>query len=63
LYWEKEFMKEEFTAIVNKGDSCYIAFCPEVKGAWGQGRTIDECMQNLQIEIRNHYQKLKEPGN
>lgn len=37
----------EFTAIIEEGDDRYIAYCPEIPGANGQGRTRDEARQNL----------------
>ncbi len=40
-------MHNEFTAIIEHNGEWYIAYCPEVPGANGQGRTIDECRQNL----------------
>ena len=44
-------MRNEFTAIVEKDDPWYIAYCAEVPGANGQGRTRDECLQNLREAI------------
>jgi predicted RNase H-like HicB family nuclease len=40
-------MHNEFTAIIEKDDDWYIAYCPEIPGANGQGRTIDECRMSL----------------
>ena len=40
-------MKNEFTAIIEKDDDWYIAYCPEIPGANGQGKTIEECKSNL----------------
>ena len=40
-------MHNEFTALIEKDSDWYIATCPEVPGANGQGRTIEECRQNL----------------
>ena len=40
-------MRNEFTAIIERDGDLYIAYCPEVPGANGQGRTKDECRQNL----------------
>jgi predicted RNase H-like HicB family nuclease len=40
-------MRNEFTAIVERdGDWC-VAYCAEVPGANGQGRTREECLRNL----------------
>ena len=44
-------MKNEFTAIIEQDDDWYIAYCPEIPGADGQGRTIDECRANLASAI------------
>lgn len=40
-------MNGEFTAIIEKDEDWYIAYCPEIPGANGQGRTIEECRASL----------------
>ena len=40
-------MHNEFTAIIEKDGDWYIAYCPEVPGANGQGETIEECKASL----------------
>jgi predicted RNase H-like HicB family nuclease len=40
-------MHNEFTAIIEKDGDWYIAYCPEIPGANGQGHTIEECRANL----------------
>lgn len=40
-------MRNEFTAIIEQDGEWFIAYSPEVPGANGQGRTIEECRQNL----------------
>ena len=40
-------MRHQFTAIIEKDEDWYIAYCPEILGANGQGRTIEECKQSL----------------
>jgi predicted RNase H-like HicB family nuclease len=45
-------MHNEFTAIIEPAEEGgYIAYCPEILGANGQGETIEECCQNLQSAI------------
>ena len=44
-------MTREFTAIIEKDEDWYIAYCPEIPGANGQGRTVDECRMNLAAAI------------
>jgi len=40
-------MKNEFTAIIEKDEGWYIAYCPEIPGANGQGKTRAKCLENL----------------
>ena len=40
-------MRNEFTAIIEQDGEWYIGYCPEIPGANGQGRTVEECRQNL----------------
>lgn len=40
-------MINEFTAIFERDGDWYIAYCPEIPGANGQGRTKDEARESL----------------
>ena len=40
-------MRNEFTAIIERDGEWYIAYCPEVPGANGQGLTKKECLESL----------------
>ena len=44
-------MRNEFTAIIEQDGEWYIAFCPEVPGANGQGRTPEEAKTDLASAI------------
>jgi len=44
-------MRNEFTAIFEQDGEWVIAYCPEIPGANGQGRTRDEARQNLMDAI------------
>jgi len=44
-------MHNEFTAIIEKDGEWFIAYCPEIPGANGQGRTKQECLQSLSDAI------------
>ena len=44
-------MRNEFTAIVEKDGRWYIAYCAEVPGANGQGRTKEESVESLRQAI------------
>ena len=40
-------MRNEFTAVIERDDDWYIAYCPEIPGANGQGRTKEEARASL----------------
>jgi predicted RNase H-like HicB family nuclease len=40
-------MRHQFTAIIERDGEWYIAYCPEIPGANGQGRTKDDARENL----------------
>ena len=44
-------MHNEFTAIIEQDEGWFIAYCPEVPGANGQGRTKEECLKSLSEAI------------
>ncbi len=44
-------MHNEFTAIIEKDGDWYISYCPELPGANGQGRTIEESKRSLAAAI------------
>ncbi len=40
-------MKNEFTAIIERDGEWFIAYCPEIPGANGQGRNKEEARESL----------------
>ena len=40
-------MHNEFTAIIEQDGTWFIAYCPEIPGANGQGKTQQEARANL----------------
>lgn len=55
-------MRNEFTAIIEKDDDWYIAYCPEIPGANGQGRTKEEVLESLSEAIALILQDRLEDG-
>lgn len=45
-------MRNEFTAIVEKDGKWFVAYCPEVPGANGQGRTAATAKKDLSRAIK-----------
>ena len=43
----ERIMKNEFTSIIERDGDGYIGYCAEIPGANGQGKTAEECLQNL----------------
>jgi len=46
-------MQNEFTAIIEKAEEGgYVAYCPEVAGANGQGETVEDAKTDLSEAIK-----------
>ena len=52
----------EFTGVFEKDGDWYIGYCPEVPGANGQGRTLEECCQSLIEAIKLILQDRRQPA-
>jgi predicted RNase H-like HicB family nuclease len=44
-------MRNEFTAIIERDEDWFISYCPEIPGANGQGRTIQDSLDSLAAAI------------
>ena len=44
-------MESKFTAIIEKDGMWSIAYCPEIPGANGQGKTLEEAKDSLSAAI------------
>ena len=59
---EAEAMHNEFTAIIERDDDWYVAYCPEIPGANGQGRSKDEARENLAEAIALMLEDRRQDG-
>jgi len=55
-------MKNEFTAVIERDGEWYIAYCPEIPGANGQGKSKEEARDNLTDAISLILQDRREEG-
>ena len=55
-------MHNEFTAIIESDAEWYIGYCPEIVGANGQGRSVEECKQNLAEAVALILEDRREDG-
>lgn len=55
-------MHNEFTAVVERDEKWFIAYCPEVPGANGQGQTKAEAIESLRGAIALILQDRREDG-
>lgn len=53
-------MHNEFTAIVERDGEWYVAYCPEIPGANGQGKTKQESLASLAEAIELILQDRRE---
>ena len=55
-------MHNEFTAVFERDDDWYVAYCPEIPGANGQGRTKEEARASLADAIALILEDRREEG-
>ena len=55
-------MKHEFTAVFERDGEWHIAYCPEVPGANGQGKTQAEARESLKAAIGLILEDRREDG-
>lgn len=55
-------MRNEFTALIERDGEWFVAYCPEVLGANGQGKTRDEALESLKEAIALILQDRREDG-
>ena len=55
-------MRNEFTAVVERDEHWFIAYCPEVPGANGQGTTKASAIESLSAAIALILQDRREDG-
>lgn len=55
-------MHNEFTAIIERDGEWYIAYCPEIPGANGQGKTKEEARASLADAIALILEDRREDG-
>jgi len=55
-------MRNEFTAVIERDGDWYIAYCPEIPGANGQGRTKAEARKSLADAIALILEDRREDG-
>jgi predicted RNase H-like HicB family nuclease len=55
-------MAIEFTAVVERDDEWFVAYCPEIPGANGQGKTKEEALDSLSDAIALILEDRREDG-
>lgn len=55
-------MSNEFTAVIERDGEWFIGWSPEIPGANGQGRSIEECRENLAQAISLILEDRREDG-
>ena len=55
-------MHNEFTAVFERDGEWFVAYCPEIPGANGQGRTKDEARTSLAAAIALILEYRREDG-
>ena len=60
--WSVRTLRNESTAIIEKEDNWFIAYCPEIPGANGRGTTVGAARENLAEAIALVLEDRREDG-
>ena len=55
-------MHNEFTAVIERDGEWFIAYCPEILGANGQGKTKEKCLKSLSEAIELILEDRRQDG-
>ncbi len=55
-------MRNEFTAVIERDGDWFVAWSPEIPGANGQGRTVEDCRASLSAAIQLILEDRREDG-
>lgn len=55
-------MRNEFTAVIERDGEWFVGWSPEIPGANGQGRTVEECRESLSAAIQLILEDRREDG-
>ncbi len=55
-------VRNEFTAIIQRDEDWYVAFCLEISAANGQGKTREDALENLAEAILLYLEMRREDG-
>ena len=55
-------MRNEFTAVFERDGAWFVAWSPEIPGANGQGRSVEECRESLGAAIQLILEDRHEDG-
>jgi predicted RNase H-like HicB family nuclease len=55
-------MRNEFTAVIERDHEWFVAWSPEIPGANGQGRSVEECRESLSAAIQLILEDRREDG-
>jgi predicted RNase H-like HicB family nuclease len=56
------FMRNEFTAVIERDGEWFVAWSPEIPGANGQGHSVEECRESLGAAIQLILEDRREDG-
>jgi predicted RNase H-like HicB family nuclease len=55
-------MRNEFTAVIERDGDWFVGWSPEIPGANGQGRTVEQCRESLSAAIQLILEDRREDG-
>jgi predicted RNase H-like HicB family nuclease len=55
-------MRNQFTSVIEHDGQWFVAWSPEIPGANGQGRSLEECRESLSAAIQLNLEDRREDG-
>lgn len=54
--------EQQFSVVIERDKSGFVAFCPELQGCYAQGQTHEEARENITDAIKLHVADIRAVG-
>ncbi|MFZ2555927.1 MAG: type II toxin-antitoxin system HicB family antitoxin [Minisyncoccia bacterium] len=54
--------EQQFSVVIERDKSGFVAFCPELQGCYAQGKTHEEALKNIKDAIKLHVADIRAEG-
>ncbi len=54
--------EQQFSVVIERDKSGFVAFCPELQGCYAQGKTHEDALTNIKDAIKLHVADIRAEG-